>query len=131
MLKRLLFFMLVMGSVSISFGQSSETVYKNWQVFPETRNSIEIFYRVVKCNNTNQVQISVFNDGPADQNAQFAITITNKGDGQNLSKDFNFASKKGVFNKPDCDSDALNDLKINLPTGFDPSGLSVKKTYKN
>lgn len=128
MLKRLFFLILITGIVNSSFAQSSETVYSNWQVFTQTSNSIEVFYRVVKCNAVNQVQVMILNDGPTDQNAKFTITITNNGDNQSISKTFDFASKKGIVNKPTCDSDALNDLKISIPAAFDPLGLSVKRT---
>ena len=131
MFKRLLFIVLVSVASTASYSQpspvSAETVYKEWQVLPDSKNMVEIFYCVVKCNGVNKVQLMVFNDGAMDQNIQISLAIINNTDNQTISVNKKFHAQKGVFHKATCDSDLLSELKIVLPDSYDPFNISVKQ----
>ncbi len=131
MLKKISFVILISILTKTSFAQpsaiSAESVYKEWQVLPDSKNSVEIFYCVVKCNGANKVQLMIFNDGTEDQNIQISLDITNNADNQHFSVNKKFLAQKGVFHKATCDLDALRELKITLPDTYDPSRISVKQ----
>ncbi len=133
MLKKLLFILLISSLTTAAFAQPSpvvaEKVYKEWQVLPNIKNGVEIFYCIVKCGGVNKVQLMIFNDGNADQDIQFALDITNTADQQHFTVSKNFAAKKGIFHKATCDSEALSDLKIILPDTYDPNVTSVKQFF--
>lgn len=115
----------------ISFAQPSsvkaDVVYKEWQVFAESKNRIEIFYCVVKCNGVNKVNLMIFNDGADDKEVQFTLDIANSGDNRHFSVKRKFSAKKGVFHKGTCDDDTNSELKIKLPDTYNPSGILVRQ----
>jgi hypothetical protein len=131
MFKKLFFVLLVSTLSSAAFAQPSpvvaDKVYKEWQVLPNSRNMVEVFYCVVKCNGVNKVQLMVFNDGTADSNVEVSLDITNTADGEHFSVTKTLTAKKGVFHKATCDSEALSELKIALPDNYDPAKLSIKE----
>lgn len=132
MFKKTLFIILISTLTTASFAQpspvSAEKVYKEWQVLADSKNMVEIFYCVVKCNGVNKINLMIFNDSTGDQDIQFALDITNNADNQHFTVSKKFSAQKGIFHKATCDSDTLNELKITLPDGYDASGISVKQT---
>ncbi len=124
--------MLVCVSASSLFAQpspvSAEVIYKEWQVLPNSKNMVEIFYSIVKCGNENKVNLMIFNDSTSDQDIQFTLDIINTADNQHFTVTKSFSAKKGVFHKAVCDNDALPELKILLPDTYTPSGISIKQT---
>jgi hypothetical protein len=132
MIKHLLIFTLLCASASSSFAQPSpvtaDVVYKEWQVLPNSKNMVEIFYSIVKCGNENKINLMIFNDSSSDQDIQFALDIINIADNQHFTVTKNFSAKKGVFHKAVCGNDALPDLKISLPDTYTPLGISIKQT---
>ena len=132
MLKKLLLFILVSTLASASFAQSSpisaEKVYKDWEVLANTRDMVEIFYCIVKCEGVNKVQLMVFNDGTGDREVDISLEIKNTAGDQGISVKKKFLAQKGIFHKATCDSDKFSELKITLPDSYDPLGISVKQT---
>jgi len=124
--------MLFCASANSSFSQFSpvvaSVVYKEWQVLPNSKNMVEIFYSIVKCGNENKVNLMIFNDSSSDQDIQFALDIINTADNQHFTVTKKFSAKKGVFHKAVCDNEALSELKISLPDTYNPSGISIKQT---
>ena len=132
MLKKLLLFILVSTLSIASFAQSSpisaEKVYKDWEVLANTKDMVEIFYCIVKCDGVNKVQLMVFNDGTGDREVDISLEIKNAASDQGISVKKKFFAQKGIFHKATCDSDKLSELKITLPDSYDPLGISVKQT---
>ena len=132
MFKKTLFIILISTLTTALFAQpspvSAEKVYKEWQVLADSKNMVEIFYCVVKCNGVNKINLMIFNDSTGDQDIQFALDITNNADNQHFTVSKKFSAQKGIFHKATCDSDTLSELKITLPDGYDASDISVKQT---
>lgn len=130
--KTLFFIILISSLCSSSFAQTppaqAETLYKDWQVLPDSKNMVEIFYCIVKCNGVNKIHLKIFNDGTSDQDVQFSLDIINSADNKHLSINKRVWAKKGTSQKADCDSDTLDELKISLPSSYDPLGILVKQT---
>lgn len=124
--------MLLISSLSASsFAQTppaqKETVYKDWQMLSDSKNLVEIFYCVVKCNGESKIYLKIFNDGSGDQDIKISLAIMNDADKKHFTVSKKIFAKKGVFHIATCDSDTLSELKITLPDTFDPSGISVKQ----
>lgn len=127
-----IFCILLISSLSTSVSAQTspaqkETVYKDWQMLSDSKNVVEIFYCVVKCNGENKIYLKIFNDGIADQDINVALEIMNNADSKSFTISKKIAAKKRVFHIATCDSDTLSELKITLPNNFDPSGISVKQ----
>lgn len=114
------------------FAQTTEPqVYKEWQMLDESKTMIDVSYRVLKCSETNQIHLMIFNENVIDQNAQFSLEVTDETSGQKLVKDFDFATTKATMYKADCSNNTLlSALKFALPSDYDPAKLSVKLTFK-
>ena len=130
MYQKLLFILLISCLSTAAFAQPSpvaaEKVYKEWQVLPNSKNMVEIFYCIVKCDGVNKINLMIFNDSDSDQDITVSLEITNTADKQHFSVRKAFSAKKGVFHKATCDSANLPELKIALPDTYDPLGISVK-----
>lgn len=106
-------------------------IYQDWKFLGENPQQIEIEYRIIKCSDTPQVHLFIFNENGVDKTVQLSIEITNKDDNQKVTSDFTFLAGRMKMYKALCDSDAsLESLKINVPTGYNPANLSVKITFK-
>ncbi len=114
---------------NIGFAQSTskETYFKHWTRYLETKNHIDINYRIIQCGtNKPQMHLQVFNESKIDQAIKFQVTITAAG-GQSFTTDVSLATKKATTYIAWCDSDASTDkLKITLPQGYKPDEISVK-----
>ena len=106
-------------------------IYKDWQFLGENPQQIEIEYRIIKCTDTPQLHLFIFNENIVDKTVQLSIEITNKDDNQKVTLDLTFLADKMKMYKALCDSDAsLESLKLNIPVGYNPANLSVKITFK-
>ncbi len=127
------FIVLMLALPSLSKAQSADTtvIYKEWALVGESKTFLDVSYRIIKCTNVNQVHLFIFNENPADQTANFEVEITNTSDGQKFTKDISFAAKKASMNKAECNSDSsLDSLKLDLPSAYDPTKITVKITFK-
>lgn len=125
-------FLSVSLSAATSNSPKEEVVYKNWDKLGESSNHIDVFARVIKCTNTAQVHLMVFNESAIDQVSKFSIEITNTADNQKTTKEVSFSTTKATIYKADCNSDAaMESLKIDLPAGYDPSKVTITINFKS
>lgn len=139
MLRRLLFVAFTCILSSALFAQTptpapaGEIVFKHWRLAAESRASVDVSYRVVKCSNVdaNQVVLSIFNESNKDQDISFTVDIINDEDNRHFTKQVSFSTQKGKVYKPECSGlDAsLNVLKIDLPNDYNPSKTTAKITF--
>lgn len=115
-----------------SYQPKEEVVYKNWDKLGESSNHIDVFGRVIKCSNTNQVHLMIFNESSVDQVSKFVIEVTNPATQQKFSKEVSFSTIKATVYKAECNSDAsTNVLKIDLPEGYDPTQVKIAIEFKS
>ncbi len=128
-----IFIVMIGFFANVSYSQPSaitaETVYKKWQIFPDSKNNVEIFYAIVKCNGVNQINLMIYNDGASDQEIKFTLEIRNVADEQQLAITKNFFAKQKVFHKASCDNVSEKELKIILPNHFNPSDILIKQLF--
>lgn len=131
LLHLLLAIILVLPSIIYAQAKTDPVIYKDWTPFGEQGNEIEVEYRVIKCNDVNQIHLFIFNENVTDKNVQFTLEITDATANQKFSKDISFQTQKLTMYKSECNSDGnLAALKFNLPANYNPSNLTLKITFK-
>jgi hypothetical protein len=128
-MQKVLFGLFFLLSSFTLLAQANETVYKDWQINPETKNQVQVSYRIVQCEGTNQVHLKLVNSNPANQTAEFTVTITNS-DTESTAKDVSFTVSTGSTIAANCSAVSLGGLRINIPGGYDPSKVSIKIAFK-
>ena len=106
-------------------------IYQDWKFLGENPQQLEIEYRIIKCTDTPQLHLFIFNENIVDKTVQLLVEITNKDDNQKVTLEVTFLADKMKMYKALCDSDtSLDALKLNIPIGYNPANLSVKITFK-
>jgi hypothetical protein len=127
----LLFAFIKQFSVSAQNGNDIRTapIIKDWQMIGESKNHVDVFYRIVRCNNTNQLQLKILSESNIDQTVEFDITVINKLDKEQFTKSVSRAISKMQTVQGDCFTE-LSDLKIFLPEKYYALNLDVKIIFK-
>lgn len=126
MLYSLLVILLAFPTLVKAQSPSNPVVYKNWAVLVEKINLVDVSYRIVRCDTVNQIHFLIFNGSSVDKMTNFDFLVTNIATGDKYTGVVSFATSRATTYKALCDSDAsLNQLKINLPTNFDPNNITV------
>ena len=130
------YFILLVFILSVSAStlkaQAPATIYKDWYSLGESKSLADISYRIVKCDpaGVNQIHLNVFNENPKAQTIKMTILIKNNPDNASFSKVISYNATAGSMNKAECSSSsATDDLKINLPTNYNPNQLTVTITF--
>lgn len=127
----LLIVMMALPALVKAQSPGNPVIYKEWASLGESSTQMDVSYRVIKCTSVNQIHLQVFNENPNDQTAHFELEITNTADGQKFNKEIIFATKRAEMYTAECNSDtALNVLKLDLPSSYDPTNLTLKITFK-
>lgn len=103
-------------------------IFKDWIMLLETNDHVEISSRIVQCElgGDKQIQLMVFNEGEA-KNIRFTLTVLNPDNKNTFSKEIIINTSRGQMLIATCDKTdkSLNDLKINLPSDYNPENLTV------
>jgi hypothetical protein len=104
------------------------TVYKAWAMLGESSAHIDVSYRVVRCgiSSPNQVHLEVFNENPAAQTVNMTIVVKNNATNASFSSTVSQSVASAAIVKADCSGSAL---KIDLPSNYDPTNLTVTVTF--
>jgi hypothetical protein len=116
-------------SLSLFAQANDETVYKDWQVNPESKNEVQVSYRLVKCQGVNQVHLKLVSSNAANQLVEFTVTISNS-ETESITKNVSYSVSNGSATAASCSSISLGALKVDMPGGYDPSKVSVKISFK-
>lgn len=137
--KGILFTLLALLAISLtglqSYGQGQpatmQLVYKNWYILGESSKHVDVFCRVIQCENSNQIQLKVFNESNLTQSLRFKIEVFNTANGESFSKDIEVSLTPVEEIKGACDGPAaLNNLKIDLPANYNPMQINTLITFK-
>ncbi|KAF0242729.1 MAG: hypothetical protein FD136_97 [Chitinophagaceae bacterium] len=131
LLKLFIAVLLALPAMSNAQTPGNPVIYKDWEMIVESLTLIDVSYRSIKCVSTNQVHLMIFNENSKPQKALFDLEITDVATGEKFTKEINFDCATATVYKALCESEtALDPLKINLPTNFNPSAITVKVTFK-
>ncbi len=137
--KGILFTLFAVLAISITglqaYGQEQpapmQLVYKNWYILGESSKHVDVFCRVIQCENLNQVQLKVFNESNASQTLRFKIEIFNNVSGESFSKEIEVSLTPVQEIKGACDATpGLSNLKIDLPATYNPMQINTLITFK-
>ena len=107
----------------------SSRVFKEWTMLAESPNMVDVFYKVLTCNNKNQIHLTVLNESPKDQVVQFDLEISNPA-GEKISKKISLDLPQGRSSRAECTlEETLNNLKIDLPDNFYPYTVKLKVIF--
>lgn len=125
------FFLLFFPSgVSATTVDSTETVYQEWiQIGEAPLAHIDFSARVVGCSGTNQVLLNIFNETPQSQVITFTIKVKNVADGAETTQLITTTMGIGAMNIAACGDSTYDNLKINIPSGYDPSTVQITISF--
>lgn len=136
--KKLLVFTFLLVSTmfctSEIFAQTAptETIYKDWLFAGESANHVDVSTRIIKCNSTSpdQVHLFIFNEGSTNNVISFVVTVTNNDSKEAFSTAITHTVNRAEMIRAMCDNDeSLNDLKISLPSNYNPNNLTLSVTF--
>lgn len=126
----ILLLLAICGNSEKSMAQEPDTVYQHWLFLGEDTSRIDVSYRVVKCTSTsgNQVHLSVFNENPTAKAVSFTVTVKDNSSNATTTHQVSYQAAAAAMDRADCSSSYSN-LKINLPSGYNPANLTVSITF--
>lgn len=105
-------------------------IFQDWKILGESSKHIDVFHRLIKCNNVNQIHIKLLNESGIDQTLQFELKITNNETGDTFSKQSSISLFKSQTVQSDCNSPVADQLKFDLPSTYNPMKTTVQITFK-
>jgi hypothetical protein len=120
----------ICGNSERSLAQEPDTIYQHWLFLGEDTSRIDVSYRVVKCTSTsaNQVHLSVFNENPTAKPVSFTVTVKDNSSNATTTQQVSYQASAASMDRADCSSGYAN-LKINLPSGYNPGNITVSITF--
>lgn len=111
--------------------KAQSTVYSDWNNLPDDSNHVDVAYRVINCNGSDQIHLNVFNENNNLSSITFTLTITDTSSNQSTTQTFsNYAISFGAMHIADCGSTQYGNLKLNLPSGYDPNAIQVQISFQ-
>ena len=129
MKKIYLLFILQIAVFNSNAQTSNSRTLRDW-TFVTEKLMVDIFYRILECNNKRQLHLKVFNDLPKDREIIFSVEIGNTKETEKITKKILLNAIAAARYVPDCIStDTLNNLKIDLPAHYNITELTIKAIF--
>lgn len=111
----------------------SPTTYQNWQALPDSPTHLEVSWCTCQCtpSDADEIRLFVFNESGNARTADFTLTVSDQGQADVTYNVSNLNLSPGSAIQADCGGSAPSELSTNVPTGFNPSTLSISITYNN
>lgn len=100
-------------------------IIKDWQILGESSKRIDVFYRLVNCDSTNQIHLKIMNENVIDQHLDFQVRVVNNANRDYFTKEIGVDILKTQTIKAECAVTNLPDLKIDLPGSYSPLQTAV------
>ncbi|MCX6182706.1 MAG: hypothetical protein NT150_12350 [Bacteroidetes bacterium] len=108
--------------------QATEVVFQGWKLLGESSKTVDITAKVISCDGVNQVLLNVFNESMVNQDVDFTVTIVNE-DNREVSKNIKVEVSRMKMKVAACGDATYDDLKINLPLGFNPATVKLSIVF--
>lgn len=107
------------------------TTYQNWTALPDSPTHLEVSWTTCKCNpaEADEIRLFVFNESGDSRTADFTLTISDEGQEAVTYTVTGLSMRPGESIQADCFSSASESLVFPVPTGFNPSTLTISITY--
>ena len=123
---------LVLMSLAGSAFAQSPTYHQGWTTLEEHPNHIDVSYAVVQCdsNSGSEIVFHVFNENPSTQLLSFTVEIEDDATGNTSTYSVtNLSLGLGAMLQAECGSTVNSSLRTAVPSGYNPSSLTVDITY--
>ena len=124
----LLYFVIITSLCA--YGQEIPLEKQEMRLIGELPGHIDVKFRVVKCENSNQNQVFILLHNESerygesrDTTSNFNIVILNYKNGESFKKNITISTSIGQIITPDCENNSP--LKINLPISYTPSAIAA------
>ncbi len=128
----IVFLLLALPSMVDAQVQSpSATIYQPWTKLGESKTMMDVSGQVIRCHpdSAAQLHLNVFNENSADQVAHFTILLTNPLTLEQVTKEVSRNAEKYAMAIATCDDSNYPDLRMNIPTGWDPATVKITLTF--
>lgn len=107
------------------------TTYQSWTALPDSPSHLEVSWTTCKCTPTSadEIRLFVFNESGSARTADFTLTISDQGQTDVTYTVAQLALSPGEAVQADCGTTTPAELTTGIPTGFNPSTLSITITY--
>ena len=126
---RIILFLGIMFSCHLGQAQNvpeAPIVFKNWLILGESKDHLDVSYRVVRCDNVNKVELKVISENNVDGVIHCKVVVINQSTGEKVTQEINLPIVSFKTLSPTCGSDnPYPDLKIELPASFDPKNINA------
>lgn len=109
----------------------SDSVLVEWQFLTETTTLFDIFYRIVRCNGQNVVELKLLNENPREQIVSFDITVTGTGETILVQQSYTGTFSGNQFIEANCKEGREPDKMFVIPGNEDPTSLKVNAILRN
>ena len=127
-MKKLLFFLFVLFISVSGFSQapaSTGLIFKEWTVLGESAKKIDVFYRVLQCDTSNQVHLKIFNESGITQSMTFEVEIRDNQTGNSFKRTITSTTNHLQYLTGECGNTSTAFLQFALPASYNPSGISA------
>lgn len=123
------FFFVLMLSADALYAQSP-VIHQYYMKLEESPKMIDPSYCVIECTTGKpEIFIQLFNENPTDQTLDFKLKITDVSGDVTYYTVSDFELTAAAMVQPECGISAYSDLRISVPSGYDPAGLTVEISY--
>lgn len=109
----------------------TDTVLVEWQFLVETTTLFDIFYRIVRCNGQNVLELKLLNENPMEQIVSFDITVKGTGETILVQQSYTGTYFGGQFIEANCKEGREPDMTLVIPGNEDPASLKVNAILGN
>jgi len=131
-LKRLSLTAVMALFMGTSFAQTP-VIHQDWTSFEESSKFLDVAYCIVQCTPTSKalIHLELMNENHNVTHTTFVLHIKDVGTGQ--TKDVTVSNYNIPYmhiHRPECTNADYQDLRIEVPSGFNPADLTLEITYK-
>jgi hypothetical protein len=121
----LLIFAILLGS-QYAHSQEIPVVYKDWLILGESKNHLDVSYRVIQCEGKGKTELKIRSESNLEAVLQCTVTVINLSTNEKVVQEINMPVKSFETLKPDCGAaNPYTSLVIDLPATFIPSNITA------
>lgn len=123
----ILSFLILVGKTNL-YAQGFPEINQPWTFIEEDeKHHLEATFMVVQCDSTssNQVFLKIFNEKGKKDTANFDLKIYKQDNSDSTTKNITLQLNPGEMTMPMCGNNRYSNLKIDVPSGYDPKKIKV------
>ncbi len=125
---RMLMVLVIVLSCQYAYAQlpTEPIIFNNWRILGESKDHLDVSFRVIRCDTVNQVQLQIRSESNRDEVLNCNVIIKNLSDGETITRHLSMPVLQFQELKPICGNNTLlPNLKVELPTSFNPMNIAT------